>query len=339
VNKHQVSIAFQTDKPPAEYIAIAKLVDQFDFDVVSVYMDLPYHPSFGPLLLMAPHIRRARIGVASISPIRMHPVDIAANAALLASTASGGIYIGLARGAWLEDFGFQEQPAPIQGIKEACQIIRNILSGAAMEFHGKVYQIPSQTTAPYPLPSGYVPLLVGTWGEKLAAVAGEVADEVKVGGSTNPDFGQYIRASIQQGEARTNRPKGTVGVVLGAVTIVDEDRKLAREKAKEALVQYFPVVAGLDKTLSIEPELIDRVRNAAQQGNVKSAAGLIPDDLLDKFAFSGNPQDVIQQSEALFNAGVNRIEFGTPHGLPSSRGIKLIGENVLPYLRNQWGKG
>jgi 5,10-methylenetetrahydromethanopterin reductase len=269
----------------------------------------------------------------------MHPVDIAANAALLASTASSGIYIGLARGAWLEDFGFQEQAAPIQGIKEACLIIRNILSGLPLKFQGKVYQIPSQTRAPYPLSSEYAPLLVGTWGKKLAAAAGAVADEVKVGGSTNPAFGQHIRASIQQGEARANRPKGTVGVVFGAVTIVDEDRMLAREKAREALVQYFPVVAGLDKTLSIEPELIDRVRDAAQQGNVKSAAGLIPDDLLDKFAFSGNPQDLIRQSEALFDAGVNRIEFGTPQGLPSSRGIELIGKKVLPYLRNQWGKG
>ena len=334
MNKHQVSIAFQTDKSPAEYVALAKLVDQFDFDAVSVYCDLPYHPSFGPLLLMAPHIQRARIGVASISPSRMHPLDIAANAALLASAANSGISIGLARGAWLEDFGFQEQAAPIQGIKEACLIIRKILAGAPVEFQGKVYQITSQAAAPYPLPSETIPLLIGTWGKRLAAVAGEVADEVKVGGSANPAFVDAIRESIHLGESRAGRSKGVVGLVFGAVTIVDEDRKLAREKAKEALVQYFPVVAGLDKTLSIDPELIDQVRDAGQRDDIKSAAGLIPDDLLDKFAFSGNPQDLIQQAEALFDAGVNRIEFGTPHGLPSTNGIKLIGEKVLPNLRN-----
>lgn len=337
MSPRQVSIAFQTDKTPAEYSALARLVNQYPFDVVSMYSDLPYHPGIGPLLLMAPHIQRARIGVAALSLSRMHPLDIAANAALLASAASGGIYIGLARGAWLGDFGLREPDHPIQAIKEACLIVRQILSGAPAAFQGNVYQISSQLAAPYPLPPEPVPLLIGTWGERLAAVAGEVADEVKVGGSTNPAFGRHIRASIQEGEARAGRAKGSVGVVLGAVTIVDEDRTLARAKAKGALVQYFPVVAGLDKTLSVEPELIERVRQHVSQGDAESAARLIPDDLLDKFAFSGNPQDLIAQCEALFEAGVERVEFGTPHGLPSRKGIELIGREVLPVLREHWG--
>jgi 5,10-methylenetetrahydromethanopterin reductase len=337
VTPRQLAIAFQTDKSPAEYIALAKLVNQYDFDVVSVYCDLPYHPSFGPLLIMAPHIQRARIGVAAISPSRMHPVDIAANAALLASAAKSGVYIGLARGAWLEDFGFKEPEHPIQAVREACLIIRNILSGSTAEFHGKVYQISSRLAAPYPLPSENVPLLIGTWGIKLAVIAGEVADEVKVGGSTNPAFVRIIRESIQRGETSAGRERGLVGLVFGAVTIVDEDRKAAREKAKEAVVQYFPVVAGLDKSISVEPKLIDRVREEVAQGDIKRAARLIPDDLLDKFAFSGSPQDLIHQCEALFDVGVNRIEFGTPHGLQSTNGIELIGRKVLPYLRENWG--
>ena len=48
----EISIAFQTDKTPEQYIALAKLVDQYDFDAVSVYCDAPFHPSYGPLLLM-----------------------------------------------------------------------------------------------------------------------------------------------------------------------------------------------------------------------------------------------------------------------------------------------
>ena len=64
----ELSIAFQTDKTPAQYIALAKLVDQYDFDAVSVYCDAPFHPSYGPLLLMAPHIQKARLGPAAVSP-------------------------------------------------------------------------------------------------------------------------------------------------------------------------------------------------------------------------------------------------------------------------------
>jgi 5,10-methylenetetrahydromethanopterin reductase len=336
MNTHQLSIAFQTEKTPAEYIALAKLVDQYRFDVISVYCDLPYHPSFGPLLLMAPHIKEARIGPAAISPARFHPVDIAANSALLSQVAQGGIYVGLARGAWLEDFGINISGDPIQRIREAGTIIRNILSGIPAGFNGEIYKIAPHVTVPYSLPSEEIPILIGTWGPKLAGVAGEIGDEVKVGGSTNPDFGRFIRGSIQQGEMVAGRPKNSVGIVMGAVTVVDEDREIARKKAKEALALYFPVVANLDHTLAVEPGLIQRVRELTNAGDSKQAADQISDQLLDKFAFSGAPHDLIHQSEALFDAGVNRIEFGTPHGIPSVKGIKMIGEKVIPYLSEKW---
>ena len=93
--RHEISIAFQTDKSAAQYVSLAKLVNNYDFDVVSVYCDAPYHPPFPPLMLMAPHIERARVGAAAISPSRIHPIDIAAQVALLAEVAHGGVYVGL----------------------------------------------------------------------------------------------------------------------------------------------------------------------------------------------------------------------------------------------------
>ena len=133
----EVSIAFQTNKSASEYIALAKLINEYHFDVVSVYCDLPYQPSYGPLLLMAPYIKKSRLGPAAVSPSRIHPLDIAANSALLSQIAEGGIYVGLARGAWLENYGINEVDKPIQGIKEACFIIRKILSGDLPGFHGE----------------------------------------------------------------------------------------------------------------------------------------------------------------------------------------------------------
>jgi len=338
MRSREISIAFQTNKSSAEYISLARRTNQYGFDVVSVYCDLPYQPSFGPLFIMAPHIKESRIGPAAVSPSRMHPLDIAANAALLSPLAEGGIYIGLARGAWLYDYGIKESPKPIQGIREATYLIRKTLSGYIPEFHGEVFQISRGRKAPYPTPSKETPLLIGTWGQRLSEVAGEIADEVKVGGSANPEFAKYIKERINLGEDKAERNKNSVNLVVGAVTVVDEDRERARMLAKEALVLYLPVVAALDKTLTIPIDLIDRIRNEYETGQLKTAAKLIPDDLLDKFAFAGTPTDLINQSEALFDAGVKRVEFGTPHGINPHNGIDLIGRKVLPYLSNHWKK-
>jgi 5,10-methylenetetrahydromethanopterin reductase len=55
--------------------------------------------------------------------------------------------------------------------------------------------------------------------------------------------------------------------------------------------------------------------------------------MLDRFAFAGTPDDIVQQVQRLRVAGATRFEFGTPHGLDPARGIKLLGERVLPALR------
>src|SRR5687767_7235493 len=114
MNKREISIAFQTNKSASEYIELAQLVDGYGFDAVTVYCDAPFHPSFGPLLLMAPHIKRSRIGTAAIPPSRIHPIDIAAETALLTEVAQAGVYIGLARGSWLDAYGISEAQPPVQ---------------------------------------------------------------------------------------------------------------------------------------------------------------------------------------------------------------------------------
>jgi 5,10-methylenetetrahydromethanopterin reductase len=329
----QISIAFQTDKSAAQYIALARLVDQYDFHVVTVYCDAPYHPSYGPLLLMAPHIKRARLGPAAVPPARIHPIDIAADTALLAQLAAGGVYIGLARGAWLQDHAIKEHTRPLQAIREAVAVVRYLLTGGEGGCTGEIYQLAPHVRAPYPLPQSPVPVLIGSWGRRLCGIAGEIADEVKVGGSTNPDIVPVIQGYIAAGEAQAGRPAGSVGMVMGAVTVVDEDRQQARQAARRSVALYLPVVAPLDPTLSVEPELVERLREHVNHNRHEQAAALISDDLLDRFAFSGAPDDLIQQAQALFAAGARRVEFGTPHGLLPETGVRLLGEKVLPALR------
>ncbi len=331
----EISIAFQTDKSPAQYIALARLVDRYAFDAVSVYCDAPFQPSYGPLLLMAPHLQRARLGPAAVSPSRIHPIDIAAETALLAGVARGGVYIGIARGAWLAEHGIRELEPPLTAIREAVAVVRYLLSGAEGGLEGAIFPLAAHVRAPYPLPQGPIPILIGTWGRRLAALAGEIADEVKVGGSANPAMVPVMRGWIAAGERQAGRPEGSVGVVMGAVTVVDEDRERARQAARRAAALYLPVVLPLDPTIPADPELIGRLRALVNAGEHDAAAALISDDLLDRFAFAGAPADLIRQAEALFDAGAARIEFGTPHGLDPATGIRLLGEQVIPALKGQ----
>jgi 5,10-methylenetetrahydromethanopterin reductase len=334
----KLSIAFQTDKSAAEYIALAQQVNQYDVDAVTVYADLPYHPSFGPLMLMAPHIERAPIGVSAIPVSRMHPVDIAANLALLADVAQAGVYIGVGRGAWLKDHGYIERRPPLAAVREAIDIIRLLLRGETGGYQGEAFQLAEHVRVGYPLPPepDSIPVLVGTWGPKLSAIAGEIADEVKIGGSANADVVPVMQEYIAVGEERAGRAHGTAGVVVGAVCVCDHDRELARAAARRSVALYLPVVASLDPTVTVDPELVQKLQICANAGDWEGAAALISDEMLEKFAFAGNPDDIIRQTESLFAASASRVEFGTPHGLNSAEGLRLLGETVIPAVRSNW---
>jgi 5,10-methylenetetrahydromethanopterin reductase len=123
-----------------------------------------------------------------------------------------------------------------------------------------------------------------------------------------------------------------VGIVAGAVTVVDRDGRRAREHARRQVAMYLNVVAALDPTIELDPDLLSRLETHVAAGEPDRAAQFVSDELLDLFAFAGTPRQVAAQAEALFEAGAKRIDFGTPHGLDEREGVELIVNEVAPSL-------
>lgn len=319
----QVSIAFQSDKTPDEYVELARLAERGGFDVVSVYHDLFFQPAVYPLLLMARATERVSLGPAALNPFTLHPVEIAGQTAALDAASGGRAYLGLVRGTWLESLRL-EQRRPLTALREAVEVVRRLLSGDDSGFAGERFSLEPGARLRYAPLRSEVPLLIGTWGKKTAAFAGKVADEVKVGGTANPDLVPAMRERIGNDRVR---------IVVGAVTVVDEDGKAARRRARAEAALYFPVVAALDPTLDVPDRLVDDVRRLVDAGAQEEAGRLIPDELLDKLAFAGTPAQVARRAEALYAAGAARVEFGTPHGLEPRRGVELLASRVAPHFR------
>ena len=124
-----------------------------------------------------------------------------------------------------------------------------------------------------------------------------------------------------------------VRIVVGAVTVVDDDRGAARDRARAEAALYFPVIAERDPTLAVPPGLVADVRRLVDAGDREAAGRLIPDRLLDRLAFAGTPAEVARQAADLYEAGAARVEFGTPHGLDARTGVSLLATRVLPELR------
>jgi 5,10-methylenetetrahydromethanopterin reductase len=320
----QLGLGLQTDKKLGEYGPLARRAEEGGFDVVTAYNDLWFQPALPALLEIAATTSSVRVGPSCLNPFTVHPLEIAGQIAILDSASSGRAFLGLARGAWLETVGV-DQSQPGAAIREAWDVIRRLLAGDDSGFDGERFALPRGERLRYPVHRPEVPLLVGTWAPGLARFAGEAARELKVGGSANPDVVPVMRERIGNPE---------VGVVLGAVTVVDEDDARARRRARRDVAMYLAVVAELDPTFVLDPELVRRLRAMVAAGDDAGAGALISDDVLDRFAFSGSPDRVAFQAEAVFDAGARRVDFGTPHGLSERDGLELLCKEVLPQLRS-----
>jgi len=327
----EVGLGLQSDKHPAEYAELASLAEECGFDVISVYGDLLFQPPIYPLLEMARATSRVRLGAACWNPYTMHPYEIAGQLAALQQASSGRAYLGLARGTWLDALGLA-QSRPVEHLRDAAAVVDALLRGEGDGVEGSVFRLAAGTRLRYALPTERAPVLIGTWGPRTAALAGEIADEIKVGGTANPAMVDVMRSRMAPGLARAGRPAGAVRVVVGAVTVVDEDGTAARARARTEVAMYLAVVAALDPTAELPPELLGRVSELVARGEHEAAGAFIPDEVLDLFAYSGTPEQVAAQAQRALDAGAGRIDFGTPHGLTDRRGIELLGRKVLPML-------
>ena len=330
--QRSVSIAFQTDKPITAYGPLAKTVEDFGFSGVSVYNDMLYQPAWLPLLEIARHTTRVRIGPAAVNPFTCHPINIAGNIALIDEASHGRAYLGLARGAWLDFVGVHAQ-RPVTALREAFGCIRHLLSQAPEPYVGQVFSLAGGEALRWQIARPDVPFLLGTWGVQTLAACAKDITEVKLGGTANPAAVSQMQSVLVSNTTHRQPGADTIGLVVGAVTVVDTDGKAARDLARREAALYLPVIAELDRSLDIEPELLARIRAASEAYDFERAGSYISDDLLRRVAFAGTPEQVADQAAALFEAGARRVEFGTPHGLTTAQGLRLLGERVLPALR------
>lgn len=248
--------------------------------------------------MIASATEHVRLGPAALNPSTLHPVELAGQAAALDLASGGRAYLGLVTGAWLDRLGLEAR-APVARMRDAVEVVRRLFAADRSGFAGDHFSLAPGAGFEYEPLRPRIPLMIGTWKPRMAALAGDVANEVKIGGCANPRMVELMRSWIGNDD---------VGIVVGAVTVVDEDGAAARERALLEVAKYLEVVGRLDPTIEGAPPL-------------------------DKFAIAGTPEEVAAHALRLYEAGVKRVEFGTPQGLTTALGVELLCDRVLPLLK------
>ncbi len=290
-----------------------------------------YQPALLPLSIIAQATNTIKLGPSAVNPFTSHPVNIAGNISLLNELSKGRTYLGLARGAWLDFIGVTH-PKPITALREAFICINHLLNRDKNALEAEFFPLAGGDTLRWNSPGHKVPMLLGTWGHKTLSQCFPYVSEVKIGGTVNSDYISYFKKRIDEIKVKSSY-QNSVSIVAGAVCVVDEEGEAAKELAKKEVSLYLPVCAERSKTVSLERSTLEGITEATERYDFDAASEFISDTLLEKFAFAGTTEDIIQLSIRLFDAGTSRIEYGTPHGLEMNHGVELLGKEVLPIIK------
>ena len=138
-----------------------------------------------------------------------------------------------------------------------------LLAGDRSGFEGELFRLAARAPAsPTRRSASGCRSSSARWSPRLTAFAAEQADELKLGGSANPAMVRLARERLGAAD---------VGIVAGAVTVVDRDGARAREHARRRVAMYLDVVAGLDPTAGVRAELLAALARARSRPATRPA--------------------------------------------------------------------
>ena len=296
---------FETEITPVlktrEIMKLAQLAEEVGVDRLGISDVIFYPDTYELQALCAIVTKRIKIGSLVTNPYTRHPAIIAAAASTLDEISDGRAFVGIGAGAGIGKLGVVRSP-PAPTIREAVHIIRELLAGRVVNYQGNVYQISSKDTRLEFPPQHSVPILIGTRSPRIAKLAAEVADIIVIGARyiSNQQLTNYLRW-ISEGAAHARRDIDSLEVAPRLTICASGDGELAKQSVKLYAAYYLallrpPDLLIEDAKLQTIIDAVRRVKGWYFSPNVqypKEIDKLIDEEIVDKFAVAGTPDECI----------------------------------------------
>jgi 5,10-methylenetetrahydromethanopterin reductase len=286
-----------------DMLKLAQLAEEVGVDRLGISDVIFYPDSYQLQALCASITKRIRVGSLVTNPYTRHPAVIAAAASTLDEISDGRAFIGIGAGAGIGKLGVMRSP-PATAIREAVHIIRELLAGRVVNYQGNTYQLSGKDTRLEFPPQHTIPILIGTRSPRIAKLAGELADIIVIGARyiSDQQMTNYLHW-ISEGAARASRDIDRIEVAPRLTVCVSDDNKLARQSVKLYAAYYLALLRPPD--LLIEKAKLQKITDAVRRvkgwyfsPNVeypKEIDNLVDDEIVDKFAVAGTPDECIEK--------------------------------------------
>jgi probable F420-dependent oxidoreductase len=285
-----------------------------------------------PLLtLMALNTTRMRLGTCVTNPATRDPSVTASALATLDEISGGRMVLGIGRGdSSVRALG--RSPTSMKQLEQAITVIRDLVEGRTTDHGGADLSLPWAK-------GSRLPTWIAGYGPMALALAGRTADGLILQ-LADPDLVRWMAGIMRDAAAGAGRDPASVKVQAAAPAHVGRI-----EECREH-VRWFPAaVSGHVIDLvnrypsdQLPESLTSFVRELGAASDVRrdefggSGAALVSDDVVDRFAIVGPPEEHVRRLAELSRAGVDQFNLYLMSGDEEGQ-LEAYGSTVIPALR------
>ncbi len=322
-------IGSRRDSQIDEVIAVAKLADGLGYDTIWVGESWGWDV-FTTLTMVACHTRRIRLGTGIATVFSRSPAMTAQSIASLDVISGGRATLGLGTSGRIvvEDWHGVEYRKPLERTREYINIIRLILSGQRVDFHGEMFNL-ARFRLPFSPVQQNIPIYVAALGPRNLALTGELADGWL---PTWPHVGHLpdMLWTVQQGALESQRDPSGIAVapnILCYVSHNDEEETEARRLLSDHIAYYVGGMGTYYYDLFARygyGEEASLIRQAWASGDRSGAASMVSQDMLDNITIMGDEDECREKLARYRENGATAPVIGCPHGCSAGTVLRTL---------------
>ncbi len=282
---------------------------------------MQFREAYTLLALMATNTTDLRLGTCVTNPATREPSVTASALATLDEISGGRMDLGIGRGdSAVRVLG--KRPTTLKTLEQAVTLIRDLVEGRTTEFEGA--ELDLAWTGRWKLP-----VWIAGYGPMALAMSGRIADGLILQ-LADPDLIRWMASTMTDSAEKAGRDPSSIKIQSAAPALVG-----SVEECRER-VRGFAALVGSHVAEVVDrypPERIPAALSGYVRDEVASTdAEFVADDMVDRIAVIGPPEEHVRRLMELNEAGVGQFNLYLMSGDEEAQ-LDAYGSNIIPALK------
>jgi len=329
------------DAPVAQLVERVKLAEASKFDKVWLADERFYREVYACLAVFAANTSRVKLGPCVTDPFARHPALTAMAIATLDEISGGRAVLGIGAGiSGFAELGIERKKPP-RAMREAIELIRALLRGEQVDFHGEVVHFHDGHLSFKPR-RAEIPIYVASNGPLGQRMAGALADAVIMEACGSAEEARALRAEVVRGAQKSGRDPRQVKLIARLNACVAADGRVARDTLRPGVARLLgrrslKLATAEAQGLTLPEDAVASIGDVPYAEGVKPYLPLLPlitDRHVDAFTLGGTVEDIVTHAAALRRAGIDSILIRplAPQGGSVEGVIEIFGTRIWPAV-------